>query len=178
MILIAFAGFLRSVELLHICRSDILFCDQYVSIFIEKSKTDVYRDGAWVVLSSTNTELCPVLHLKRYLSLAKIAEDSSEYIFRALTLVKGSHVLRKENKPLTYTRLRELFRVALLPYVDDISKYGLHSLRSGGATAAANNGIPDRLFKRHGRWKSDKAKDGYVKDSINARLLVSKSLGL
>ena len=30
----------------------------------------------------------------------------------------------------------------------DISVIGAHSLRSGGA-AAANAGIPDRLFKRH-----------------------------
>ncbi|XP_068236956.1 uncharacterized protein [Palaemon carinicauda] len=36
----------------------------------------------------------------------------------------------------------------------------------GGATSAANNGIKDRLSKRHGRWKSDKAKDGYIKDSL------------
>jgi hypothetical protein len=36
------------------------------------------------------------------------------------------------------------------------------SFRSGGATAAAQNDTPDRLFKIHCRWKSDKAKDGYV----------------
>ena len=28
------------------------------------------------------------------------------------------------------------------------SSYGLHSLRSGGASAAANAGISDRLFRR------------------------------
>ena len=47
--------------------------------------------------------------------------------------------------------------------VPDISVIGTYSLRSGGATAAANAGISDRLFKRHGRWSSDSAKDGYVK---------------
>ena len=30
--------------------------------------------------------------------------------------------------------------------VSDITTIGTHSLRSGGATAAANAGIPDRLF--------------------------------
>ena len=30
-------------------------------------------------------------------------------------------------------------------------KFGLHSLRAGGATAAANSGVPDWLLKRHGR---------------------------
>ena len=56
--------------------------------------------------------------------------------------------------------------------------FGLHSLRSGGATAAANAGVNDRLFKRHGRWRSDKAKDGYVKDNLEALLSVSKNLEL
>ena len=35
--------------------------------------------------------------------------------------------------------------------VPDISAIGTHSLRSGGALAAANAGVPDRLFKRHDR---------------------------
>jgi len=57
-------------------------------------------------------------------------------------------------------------------------EFGLHSLRSGGATAAANAKVPDRLFKRHGCWKSKNAKDGYIKDDVESRLKVSKSLGL
>ena len=60
----------------------------------------------------------------------------------------------------------------------DKSKFGLHSLRSGGASVAANKGIADRLFKRHGRWRSDNAKDGYVKDDVEQLLQVSKNLGI
>ena len=178
MIRVAFAGFLRSAELLSITSSDIIFHEHYMTIFIQQSKTDIYRDGSWVVIGASDSELCPVMHLKRYLRLAEIPDDSQEYVFRSLSSYKGKYVLRKENKPMTYSRLREIFRANLAPFVDDLSKYGLHSLRSGGATAAANNGIPDRLFKRHGRWKSDKAKDGYIKDSVSARLSVSKALGL
>ena len=33
--------------------------------------------------------------------------------------------------------------------------FGLHSFRSGGATAAAVGGMPERLIKAHGRWVSD-----------------------
>ena len=32
----------------------------------------------------------------------------------------------------------------------DKRQYGLHSLRAGGASAAANTGVPDSLFKHHG----------------------------
>ena len=34
------------------------------------------------------------------------------------------------------------------------------------AIAEANAGVQDRRFKWHGRWKSESAKDGYVKDSV------------
>ena len=56
--------------------------------------------------------------------------------------------------------------------------FGLHSLRSGGATSAANAGVPDRLFKRHGRWRSENAKDYCIKDDLKALLSVSLALGI
>ena len=58
----------------------------------------------------------------------------------------------------------------------DRKQLSLHSLRSDGASAAANAGVPDRCFKRHGRWKSESAKDGYVQDKLETRLSVSKAL--
>ncbi len=116
----------------------------------------MYRDGAWLVISRTTGNLCPVMWLERYLEAACISVDSQEFLFRG----RNGYVLRKSNSTMSYTRLREVFIEAFSPFVSDIRKYGLHSLRSGGATAAANNGIPDRMFKRHGRWRSENAKDG------------------
>ena len=86
--------------------------------------------------------------------------------------------MRKENTPLSYSRMRELFIEAFKPFVHSIKQYGLHSLRSGGASVCANVGLPDRLFKRHGVWHSETAKDCYVKDSIDDLLKVSKNLGV
>ena len=45
MILIAFAGFLRFDELSDIKAHDVTFYSYYMTIFIEKSKCDQYRDG-------------------------------------------------------------------------------------------------------------------------------------
>ena len=75
-------------------------------------------------------------------------------------------------------RSRELVLEAFKDIVPDISATGTHSLRSGGATATANAGVPDRLFKRRGRWASESAKDGYVQDSLSFRLSVSMALGI
>ena len=48
----------------------------------------------------------------------------------------------------------------------DPKDYGLHSLRSGGATAVITNNdskaVSERLIKLHGRWKTDEAKEMYV----------------
>ena len=61
------------------------------------------------------------------------------------------------SESLSYSRLRELELEAFKEIVPDISASGMHSLRSGGATDAANAGVPDRLFKRHDRWASESA---------------------
>jgi hypothetical protein len=67
---------------------------------------------------------------------------------------------------LSYTRAREIVRSALATLGVNNRKFGLHSFRSGGATAACKFGISDRLFKIHGRWKSENAKDGYVCEDL------------
>ena len=47
--------------------------------------------------------------------------------------------------------------------VPDISAICTHSLRSDGATAVANAGGPDRLFKSHGRRASERLRTGMSK---------------
>ena len=44
-----------------------------MEIFIESSKTDQLRDGAWVVIAHTGTLLCPVAMLERYMRMADIS---------------------------------------------------------------------------------------------------------
>ena len=176
--LLAFAGFLRSAEVLKLKRNDICIYDSYLSVFIESSKTDRFREGAWVLIARTGTNLCPVTNLEKYFSWTGICPDSECFLFGRLTATKRGHVLRGQNKPLSYSNFRDLFVKSFQSLVEDVNKFCSHSLRAGGATAAANNGIPDRLFKRHGRWHSETAKDGYVKSSVDERLRVSKSLGL
>ena len=180
--LIGFAGFLRFKELVNIRRSDVVFHDNRFEIFLERSKTDVYRDGHWVIIAKTNSKLCPYHILKRYLEKANISNSfSDEFIFRALSFHKKDNVYRLRpdvNKHTTYSRTREVVLEALESVGLNKKKFGLHSLRAGGASAAANRSINDRLFKNHGRWKSENAKDGYVKDDLKFKLSVTLGLGL
>lgn len=179
MCLLSYAGFLRFSELANLKRSNVTFLPTHVKLFLEQSKTDVYREGRDVVISKTGNNTCPVAMLEHYMKLAQIAENSDEFVFRSLSYCSksGTYKLRK-NSPLSYTRAREVLLNALETIGLDKKQFGLHSLRSGGATAAAAAGVEDRLFKKHGRWKSENAKDGYIKESIDNRLSVSKKLGI
>ena len=58
-----------------------------------------------------NSELCLVATLQRYLNIAKINQNSEEFIFRSITSRKNHQhrTLRKKNVPLSCTNAKELF---------------------------------------------------------------------
>ena len=178
MCVISFSGFLRSSELLELRRKDIQFYTDHMSIYIYKSKTDQLREGKTLVISATGSDLCPVNLLKLYFTRAEIKETSSEFIFRPITSSKSNKKLVSVNKHISYSTYRESFKKSFSGIVEDINQYSTQSGRSGGATIAANAGVGERHFQRHGRWKTEKAKNMYVKDSVESRLMVSSILGL
>ena len=79
---------------------------------------------------------------------------------------------------LGYSTMRVLLHKKLESLGHSPDRFSLHSYCAGGASAAARAGIPDRLFKQHRRWISDKAKDGYAEDSVENRLSVTKNIDL
>ena len=174
---LAYAAFLRYDELAKLRCCDVTFKDTHMEVHITSSKTDQYRQGDSVVVARTGSATFPVALLERYYGMAVITRVSRLKLFRGITATKSGERLRSQGG-LSYTRLRELFLQKLTSLGFDAKQFGLHSLRAGGVTAAAQAGIPDRLFKRHGRWRSESAKDGYIKDSMSSLLSVSQSLKL
>jgi hypothetical protein len=148
-----------------------------MELFIESSKTDQYRDGAWIIIARSRQNTCPVGMLERYVELANIGNSPELPLIRGIVHTKSGEQLRKKGG-ISYTRVREIVLGKLTELGLDRKLFGLHSLRAGGASAAAGAGVPDRLFKRHGRWRSENAKDGYVKDSLESTLSVSRRIGL
>ena len=113
--------------------------------------------------------------MEQYIAAAKIDLGEDLPLFRALSSSRSTSKVQRQG--LSYSRAREIVKDAFKD-ITDVSGICLHSLRAGGATAAANAGINDTLFKRHGRWLSENAKDGYIKDNFQSVLSVSKSLGI
>ena len=175
--LLAFSGFLRFDELIHIRACDISLDTTMVKIRIPRSKTDQFRQGSEVIIARSGAATCPVNMMERYMNMAGVDLASEQYLFKGIVRTSAGEKLRPSGG-LSYTTLHELFKKKLSDLGYPSEEFGLHSLRAGGATAAANAGVPDRLFKKHGRWKSENAKDGYVEDSLDSQLSVSRRLGL
>ena len=135
--LLGYAGFFRFNELALLKESDVKFYEDHVEVFVESSKTDQYREGAWVPIARTGSKICPVAMLERYWNLGEISGDIDRLLFRGLTKTKQGYRLRPSGG-ISYSRVREL----LLDKLKEVGKlnpkeFGLHSLRSGGATCSS-----------------------------------------
>ena len=72
----------------------------------------------------------------------------------------------KIGNPLSYTTGYNNFK-NLLKFVGiDPTSLALHSPRIGAATDAFNNGVPNRLIDRQGRWRNANSKYRYGRDSM------------
>ena len=175
--ILGFAGFFRSSELLDLKLNNMKRTAYSYEILVEKSKTDPLREGNIVYISATGKLTCPIFWLEKYIKETKLKDE--DYLFCHLIKTKKGHNVHGHLK-ISYSTMRKTFKDTLGKVVgeEDIKMYGLHSLRSGGASAAANNDVSDRLISKHGRWSSSTSRDVYIKDSKNKRLKVSNSLGI
>ena len=100
-LVLSFMGFLRFSEVSNLKRSDFILHNTPLSIFIEKSKTDIYRKGHWPHLEKLNSNSCPLELIKIYFFLAGIDKQCNKYIFRGIENTKIGQKLRKINEPLS-----------------------------------------------------------------------------
>ena len=86
-----------------------------MEIFVESSKTDQLRDGAWVVNACTGSKLCPVAMLERYImQLVDMSVKRDSYLSRGLVNTKNGQKLR-ESGSLRGLVLEKLSAIGLNP---------------------------------------------------------------
>eukprot|EP00731_Ephydatia_muelleri_P026363 Em0018g463a len=128
----------------HLGRGDLAMDDpgspSFIRVCIKQSKTDPFRQGAYLYVGRTGTELCPVAALLDYLCVRGPGEGP---LFRF-----------EDGRPLTRLRLVAAMRLALEKAGINQTDYCSHSFRIGAATTAAEKGIEDSVIKTLGRWKS------------------------
>ena len=120
--------------------SDLSVCDVFwgktgdITLFIKASKTDPFKSGVRIQLTRLNSPLCPVTALREYLAVRGLSGPL--FVFS-----DGSH--------LTRHRLSGLIQQCFPNMSLDT-----HSFRIGGASLAAQSGIPPLLMQKMGRWRS------------------------
>jgi integrase len=175
-LLISFYGFLRFDELAHLKVKHLVFHSSHMEIFIEKTKNDQLREGNSVCIARLGSSRCPVGLTEKYWVLAKLGSNPESFIFRRIGLMGGVKSLASKNVPITYSSVRSIVKNKCEQMGLDPKKYGTHSMHAGGSSAAANAGVGDRVFQRHGRWLSVATKNGYIKDNLQAKLAVTLAL--
>ena len=148
LILIGFAGGFRRSELVSILKEDVELVDEGVKILIKKSKTDQSGEGSVKAIPYfQNQEFCPVIALKKYMSLKKF-NSNSEKIFK-LSDKSVALIIKK------YAQIAGL----------DPTKYAGHSLRSGFATTAAEFGAEERNIMTMTGHKTTQMVRRYIKEA-------------
>ena len=168
----AYAGFLRFDELSNLRLKDVIPHPTSLKAARLISIVRVLYQLSKPVLTSV-----PGLTLSNI--CLKLSSFSLHLLMVAMTSCLGVYRLNPEpNLSVPDPRFHENLSKKLVDLGLNRASFSWRSFRRGGASSATNGGISDRMFKRHGRWRSEKAKDGYVADSLGSRLAVSISLGL
>ncbi len=190
---IMYEGGLRWNDLQQIFMGNIIITQTFLRLFIQSAKTDAYRVGQWVTIA-VSEESCSAWKLLMVClsNLAKIWHQANEKSQKRMlgTLGQGtpsniplmdiplvfeinaSTSLPQFDKSVSYRDFLKKLKIWSTTIGMNPQDIGTHSLRRGMSSDMVLQGIPDRLRREHGRWKSEKVADGYIDESINIQLLL------
>ena len=155
--MVCFSGFLRYNCACQISANEVRFYYSHMEIFLAKRKNDQFCSGSVICIARGKLLSCPVSLLK---SLLVKAGSLGKHVPVFRSFRKGSsEKFCLSNQPWSYSFaqarvLQALADSAHMSFSDFTDRYGLHSLRSGGATLVAKEGVPDHIFQAHGAWRS------------------------
>jgi integrase len=170
MLLLMFVGFLRESEAVALLVTDVWIetipetGQEALYVVVRKSKTDQLSENATIVIGGCpGNRLCPVAWYRLHTS----KRLASPFLFHKVA--KGAGQKLAKTTP-NHTVKRWLGKIGVDP-----AGFGSHSLRRGGATAAAKAKVQMHVIKRHGRWSSD-AVYLYIVDGLEEQLGVSAAV--
>ncbi|ABW15622.1 integrase family protein [Parafrankia sp. EAN1pec] len=148
LLLLGFAMMGRRSELAALDLADIREVDEGLIVVVRRSKTDQDGRGAEVAVPyGSRPDSCPVRAVRAWRGWLASIGITEGRLFRSVT--RHGHI----GEAMSGDGIRRAVRAAAvragLPNADVFSA---HSLRAGGATAAAKAGAPVAAIARQGRW--------------------------
>ena len=108
----------------------------YMTVHIQSSKTDPFRDGCTIRVGATGNFLCPVSAMYNFIHQS--------------TFISGPLFTYSDGSYLTRNRVALMLRSCF-----GNCRINTHSFRIGGASTMASAGIPDSTIMIMGRWSSN-----------------------
>lgn len=188
--LIMFCLMARYDDLAHI-RLEPEFCevhDSHITFFIERRKTDQYGRGQYVDVSASSSRdspSCPMRIMRQFLAIfgpqGHLLKPYKQGWWKEGATREVDLPLSLE-KAMPYQTFLNEFRFALLLTCGlseaQAKDFGLHSARSGGATAAFRAGISSELTMRQAGVTGHNWRIRYERPDLSSRLAVTRALGL
>ena len=154
--------------------SHLQFVPEGVNITIPKSKTDQLQKGDTVFINYAEHQYCPVTLLQDYLARLRYG-DRDGFLQPKITSTQGIQS-GLWNTQVSYSTALSDLKLLMSSLGYDPSKFGEHSGRRGGATAASDAGVdwPDLML--HGRWRSATTPIGYLANTRKRQKRVATAL--
>jgi integrase len=169
LLLIGFAGALRRSELVGLMLEDITHEPEGLRIRIARSKTDQAGEGQVVGIARTDSALCPVAALERWVAASGIQAGP---LFRAVD--RHGNVRQSLSDKAVSLIVKARAEAAGL----DPALFSGHSLRAGLATSAAAAGLAEADIQRQTRHRSVTQLRKYVRFGGLFVANITKGLGL
>ena len=107
-----------------------------LQIHIKGSKTDQWRQGAYLVVGHTNSHICTVKVVSAYIAVRGF---------------KGPLFIDRKGSPFTQQALISSLQTTLTKAGIDCTHYSDHSFSIGAATTASAKGVPEATIQTLGR---------------------------
>lgn len=156
LLVLGFCAALRRSELVAIRFEDIEFNSQGIILTLPRSKTDQTGQGRKIGIPKGRGRICPVGLVALWLKHSSIDDGP---LFRSVT--KGGVI---SDAGLSNRAVADIIKAYAEKAGLNPDKYSGHSLRSGLATSAAQNGISSWKIRQQTGHKSDAMLARYIRD--------------
>ena len=171
LLLLGFAGAFRRSEIVALNVADIASTREGLVITLRQSKTDQQGEGRKVGIPyGVDAALCPVTAYREWLQSAGIVKGA---VFRRID--RHGHIGPNRLHP---NSVADIVKTAVVRGGLDPAQFAGHSLRSGFATSAAVQGVPERDIAKQTGHKSMKQLRKYIQDGELFRGNAASGAGL
>jgi integrase len=170
--LVSFAGMLRREDSAALRVAGLHFTPKGLVIFLDHGKTDQESRGREIaIVPGADAATCPIQALRDWLDAAKI---NSGPVFRGVDRKGRVSPLGLHRDSIGYILKRAAARAGM-----DVAGIAGHSLRSGGITTAAGNGVPEYIIRRQSHHKPEsRSFHRYIRVAERFSKNASSGLGL